>query len=331
MDALATNGYPSYSVAIRTLGKAGIIYEDLIHSLCAQSIPPERIVVYIAEGYPVPSQVENEVYITSKKGMMTQRALPYQEIGSEWILFCDDDILLEKDAVKRLFDASLANEADCIAPNVFPNHQMPFKTKVLAAFFQGTRPSCLSDYAFRIRRSSYYSYRVHPREVMKTQSFAGPCFLIKKAVFLKMDYPAECWIDQFPYALGEDQLVAYKLFVNGHTSLIHYNAGIIHRDAQTAHSDSRRERYFNVRIIRYVLWHRTIFKTRTTILGRVVSVLCFYAQLGWDLVVSALPSYLRGDSSKITASISALRRGKQYVQSAEYKQMRAFRLKRADK
>ena len=323
--------YPSYSVAIRPLGKAGTIYEDLIHSLCSQSVPPEKIVVYIAEGYVIPKQVENEIYVSCKKGMMSQRALPYHEIDSEWILFCDDDILLEKNAVKTLFDAVLDNNAECIAPNVFPNHQMPFKEKMLAAVFQGTWPSRYSKYAFRIRRSAHYSYRVKPPEVMVTQSFAGPCFLMKKKVFLEMDYSSECWIDQFPYALGDDQLIAYKLFVNGYTSLIHYNAGIIHRDAQTAHSDSKRERYFNVRVLQYIIWHRTFFETRLSGVGRLVSVLCFYAQFICNLMVSAIPSLIRGDKSKTDASIRALRCGRQYVQSADYQRIPKFRLNRTGK
>ncbi|MCF0183998.1 MAG: hypothetical protein HUK01_06660, partial [Bacteroidaceae bacterium] len=46
--------YPKYSVAIRTLGKAGAMYKAEILSLMEQTVPPERIYVYIAHGYELP-------------------------------------------------------------------------------------------------------------------------------------------------------------------------------------------------------------------------------------------------------------------------------------
>ena len=39
-----------YNVAIRTVGKAGDKYVKEIESLKAQTVAPDRIVVYIAEG-----------------------------------------------------------------------------------------------------------------------------------------------------------------------------------------------------------------------------------------------------------------------------------------
>ena len=44
----------SYSIAIRTLGTAGEKFRKDLESLCAQTVQPERVVVYIAEGYERP-------------------------------------------------------------------------------------------------------------------------------------------------------------------------------------------------------------------------------------------------------------------------------------
>ena len=78
--------YPTYSVAIRTLGKAGFLYDVLIRSLKAQTVAPENIYVYIAEGYNLPTPIADEKYIYCKKGMAAQRALDFEEIDSEFIL-----------------------------------------------------------------------------------------------------------------------------------------------------------------------------------------------------------------------------------------------------
>ena len=94
--------YPSYSVAIRTLGKAGQMFERMIKSLKAQTVPPEGIFVYIAEGYELPERVADERYIYCAKGMVHQRALTFNEITTEYILLCDDDIEFKEDMPKTL-------------------------------------------------------------------------------------------------------------------------------------------------------------------------------------------------------------------------------------
>ena len=64
-----------YTAVIRTLGTAGEKYQVLLDSLAAQTIKPEAILVYIAEGYPLPKEtIGIEQYIYVKKGMVAQRA-----------------------------------------------------------------------------------------------------------------------------------------------------------------------------------------------------------------------------------------------------------------
>ena len=64
----------SYSVAIRTLGTAGEVFREELLSLGRQTVPPERVMIYIAEGFPRPDfQVGNEEYRWVRKGMMAQQ------------------------------------------------------------------------------------------------------------------------------------------------------------------------------------------------------------------------------------------------------------------
>ena len=90
---------PSYSIAIRTLGTAGELFRRGLDSIAAQTVPPERVIVYIAEGYSRPTFTRGkEEYVWVKKGMVAQLALPYHEIGSECILMLDDDVELAPDS-----------------------------------------------------------------------------------------------------------------------------------------------------------------------------------------------------------------------------------------
>ena len=132
---------PLYCVAIRTLGTAGEKYRLTLLSLQQQTIPPNKILVYIAQGYPIPQEtIGIEEYIYCPKGMVAQRSLPFDEIDTEWILFLDDDIYIPRDGVEKLFAGLKQFNADCIAPNKLPNHNMSFKNKIKAILCSQTFP-----------------------------------------------------------------------------------------------------------------------------------------------------------------------------------------------
>ena len=306
-----------YSVAIRTLGKSGIAYEALIRCLKSQTIQPQRIVVYLAEGYVLPQQVADEIIVMSKKGMAHQRALPYEEIDDEYILLCDDDIYLPEDAVEKLYAALQERNADCISPNVFPNQDMRFRMKVLKALLYGEIPSARKDFAFRIRKSSNYSYCNKPKDVMEAQSCAGPCMLIRKSVNNSLSYQDELWLDQFPYTSGQDQIFAYKLYRYGYKLLIHYTTGIIHLDAKTGHIKDEIQADFNKRKIRYIEWYRSVYEPSQK-LQKTLAVCSYYGYWLWLLILAVLSFVLKGNKFKVKNSISALVDARKYVKSKEY-------------
>lgn len=93
-----------YTAVIRTLGTAGEKYQTLLDSLNRQTIQPSKILVYIAEGYTMPKEtIGKEQYIYVKKGMVAQRALPYHEVDTEFILFLDDDLFLPDNFVEKMY------------------------------------------------------------------------------------------------------------------------------------------------------------------------------------------------------------------------------------
>ena len=319
--------YPSYSVAIRTLGKSGDLFVRMIRSLKEQTVPAEQILVYIAEGYDAPAQIADEQYITCPKGMATQRALPYSEATSEFLLLCDDDILFEPDSVRKLFDALLERRADCISPNVFPNHQMGLKEKLINMAFYGTFPSCSRKWAFRIRRSSYYSYCNRPVDVMPAQSCAGPCILMKKSVNDALHYRDEIWLDQVPYTSGQDQVFAYKLYRYGYKMLIHYASGVVHLDAQTGHIKDPEKADYNKRLLRYVIWYRTLYEPDKWA-GRCLDVLSFYAYWTWLLLLAIFSFCIGRNKYKVRNSVRSLREARRFVRSDKFNQIPKWTVKR---
>ncbi len=316
-----------YSVAIRTLGKAGVAYETLINCLKKQTIPPQKIVVYLAEGYIPPVKVADEEIVLCKKGMSHQRALPYDEIETELILLCDDDVYFAEDSVEKMLTAMVAEDADCVSANVFPNQDMRLRQKVLKGIFYGELPSFRKKFAFRIRKSSSYSYCNNPREVMESQSCAGPCMLIKKSVNNSLDYQDELWLDQFPYTSGQDQIFAYKLYRYGYKLCIHYTAGVIHLDCRTGHIKDEVLADFNKRKIKYLEWYRSIYEPGTG-MQKFLAVIGYYSYWIWLFglsLINILPGRRR---YKIGNSIRALSEARKHVMSPEFAEIPKWRVKR---
>ena len=252
-----------YCVCIRTLGRAGEKYQDLLNSLSRQTIQPKRILVYIPFGYELPKEtIGIEQYIRCEKGMVHQRSLPFNEVNTEWMMFVDDDIHIPKDGVERLFQGLEKYDGDCISPDIYHIQDLSLKGKIRAALSMAF-PRKDDGWAFKIRRNGSYSYNNHPsKDVVLSQSAAGACFLIKKEVYISIHFENERWIDSFKYSLGDDLLMAYKIYLMGFKLLIHYKTGFVHLDAKSGHVDNPSERYLLQQTIWYVLWYRIFYNLR---------------------------------------------------------------------
>lgn len=270
-----------YCAAIRTLGTAGDKYYQTLLSLKQQTIPPKKILVYIAEGYPLPKEtIGIEQYVYVKKGMIAQRALPYKEVDTEYILLLDDDLAFPSSMVEKLFGEMQKCDADVISPNVFPNHNMTVLQKLYSIFFVGTFPMKSDKYAFKIRKNGCYSYNNNPKkDVYLSQSAAGPCSLWKLNSFRSIHFEDEIYFDRFRYPLGEDQLLFYKAYLNGYKLLVDYNTGIQHLDGKAEHQTINKQKLIDDTAILLLIWHRTCYqkegvKCIPPILRKIFIMLC---------------------------------------------------------
>ena len=270
-----------YCAAIRTLGTAGDKYYQTLLSLKQQTIPPKKILVYIAEGYPLPKEtIGIEQYVYVKKGMIAQRALPYKEVDTEYILLLDDDLAFPSSMVEKLFGEMQKCDADVISPNVFPNHNMTVLQKLYSIFFVGTFPMKSDKYAFKIRKNGCYSYNNNPKkDVYLSQSAAGSCSLWKLNSFRSIHFEDEIYFDRFRYPLGEDQLLFYKAYLNGYKLLVDYNTGIQHLDGKAEHQTINKQKLIDDTAILLLIWHRTCYqkegvKCIPPILRKIFIMLC---------------------------------------------------------
>ena len=313
-----------YSVVIRTLGRAGEYYQRTLDSLKDQSIPPSDVIVYIAEGYERPSgTIGFEKYVAVPKGMVAQRSLDYNEVQTKYCLFLDDDVYLPPDAVEKMFNELVQYNAQVISPCTFANHKVPLKSKFLKAL-TGKEVCRIwgNKWAFKILRTAGFSYNNNPvRPVYESQSNAGPCFLCKKADFLKIRYSEELWLDKTYYALPDDQVMFYKMYKMGLKVLTSFDTGIVHLDAGSTigqNPERSAKLIFSEYRNKLIFWHRFIYLPEKSWALKIWSVMAILYAYGIQFLKHSV-FYLIGKKSEAKSFWSGCLSGLDYIKSEEYK------------
>jgi len=310
----------TYSIAIRTLGTGGENYRRELESIVHQTVQPERVVVYIADGHARPKfTIGHEEYVWVPKGMVAQRALPYTEIGSEYVLLLDDDVELAPDTAERLLRAAAENHADCVAADTFCNHRMSRTAKLRAAMANCVLPSRRQHCAFRIRRSGAFSYLSHPLPggCYPSESAAGPAALWRRLTLLDMHLEHELWLEQDGFAYGDDMVEFHKLHVNNRLLFVLFDSGAGHLDSGSISGTFRKgNRRMYVRTKNsFITWWRCVYEPAPEPLA----VLCFSGRMLWSLIVAC--GVLQAGQF-----LTGLRDGIRFVRSNAYKKIPAYKL-----
>lgn len=310
-----------YTAVIRTLGKAGIKYKQLLYSLDRQTIKPKKILVYIAEGFAIPNETIGwEEYIYVKKGMVAQRALKYEEVDTEFILFLDDDLAFPEDTVEKMFFLMQKENADVISPDIFPNASRPLLSEIMMTM-SGRMIARRNDkyWGYKVMRTSGYSYNKCPvKEVYWSQTNAGACFLCSKKNFLKVHLEDELWMDKMPYAMGEDQVMYYKMYLLGLKQLTWYKHEFIHLDAGgNMQAEKEKKIIYSDFWVKTIFWHRFVYGPERSFFSRMLSVF----SIVYFFIFSLLISLLKGNVDIFVIKKTAIMNGYKFLQSSEYKML----------
>ncbi len=306
----------SYSIAIRTLGNAGEKFRRELESIRLQTVRPERVIVYIAEGYARPDfTVGNEEYVWVRKGMMAQRILPYDEIGSSCILMLDDDVLLAPDSAERMLKALSENDADCVGADVFQNHKMGFGKKVFAAITNMVFPHWSRKWAFKIHRNGSFSYNnCLSKSFYWSQSCGGPAMMWRKEAYDRIHLEDEKRLDSLGFAYGDDALETYKLYRNGGRLGVLYDSGIQNLDAGSSSAAFRKspQRIYVRTKASFMIWWRSIYRNgKDTVWSRTLAAIAFGVKTIWLIPVMCV-------AGKIGSYFRGLREGWKAVHAAEF-------------
>lgn len=318
-----------YCVVIRTLGTAGSKYQELLNSIAQQTIQPRKILVYIAEGYSLPKEtIGKEEYIRCPKGMITQRSFPFDEVNTNYMLLCDDDISFPPDFVEKLFEGMDKHQGDCISPYVSgpkPRKQT-WKQTLKRALFSYEFPRRDDGWAVKIMRNGSYSYNLNPsQEILPTQSAMGTCALIKKTAYQAIHFEDERWLDHFKYALGEDLLFYYKLNLMHYKVLFIYNTGMIHLDAGTSSKKLPQDWYRKNQMIWFVIPYRIRYNlSKTTSIEKIRCIYSYVIKMLWQLLIMPLRAIRDKKPAYFLDFFRGIMDGYKYVHSDEYYRIPKF-------
>lgn len=322
----------TYSIAIRTLGTSGDKYYKELVSITKQTVQPQKVLVYIAEGYERPVfTVGKEEYIWVKKGMVTQRILPYDEITSDCILMLDDDILLSHDSVEKMLSAMDLYGADCVGADIYKNQDMSLKSKLYAIISNLVFPHYSKIWAFKIHHNGSFSYNNAPNKPFYwSQSCSGGASLWKKSTYKKLHLEDELWLDKLGFPYGEDYLTFYKLYKNGFKLGILYYSCIEHLDGGTASISYRRSprRMYIRSLCSLALWWRTCYKPKDlSIFEKTFTSLCFTFKAVWTLLIVLCFSIIQKELAIFSQHVKGLIDGWKFVHTDEFKTIRNYIIK----
>lgn len=313
----------TYSIAIRTLGTGGEKFREELRSIRSQSVRPDKVFVYIAEGCSRPDFTEGEEeYIWVRKGMMSQRVLRYNEISSDCILMLDDDVRLAPDSAERLLKALEDSDAECMGADVFRNQDMSLRAKLFAAVTGLVFPHRSSKWAFKLHRGGSFSYNGKPQDrSYLSQTCGGPAALWRKDAFLRLHLEDELWLDRLGFPYNEDTLMSYKLYRNGGRLCVLYGSGIENLDGATS-SALYRKSPDRIRIrskASFMVWWRTCYRNGCdTAATRAFAGCAFAFKTLWMIPVMAAASLVMLDLRVFPSFFGGIREGWKAVHSPEF-------------
>lgn len=279
------------------MGTAGDKFREELLSIERQTVRPERVVVYIAEGHERPRfTVGREEYVWVRKGMMAQRVLPYDEITSDCLLMLDDDVLLADDTAERMLLAMDENEADGVGADTYKNHEMGATGKLRAALTSLVFPHRSGEWAFKMHRNGSFSYNDRPlKSFYLSQTCAGPAWMLRLDAYRRVHLEDELWLDRFHFPYKEDTLLSYKVFKNGFRLGVLFDSGVTNLDAGTSSGAFRRSRdWMYVRAFAsFAIWWRTCLKPGdTSRREQLFTAACYAVKAFWLFAVSVFASLL---------------------------------------
>lgn len=321
---------PSYSIIIRTLGKAGAMYRTTLDCIASQTLQPEEVLIVIPHGYEPPKETLGyEQIVYSPKGMLSQNITGMKEAKGEWLLLLDDDVEFAPDFVENMFQTTEQTQADAVIPivtNIDGETVLSPKSfgKILASFIMGICFYSNRQSKYLLRCSRTGGFIIQTRTTNKdylAQTGAGNCRLLCKKAAQNLHFEEELYLEKEKYPSYEDQIFFYKLYKTGYRIAVNKDVRFLHLDAMSSRTGEQQllVSYAHAKEA-VIFWHRFIYLPERKLYLRLWSFLCIWWRIQNTILVTGLKSIVRPTAfQKLKCYQRAYRDAFVFIKSKEYR------------
>lgn len=258
-----------YSVIIRTLGTAGEKYAALLRSVEAQTLPAKEVVVVLAEGYAEPPyHTANERIVRTRKGMLSQRQVGFEQARTPFLLVMDDDIVLEPYFAEKTLSVMESTGADAAFTGGAERGQ---QKQILRYLLTGERILSKRPSNFYLRLcgtcGTIVNTRMKPSERYWCQTACFQCFMIRREAALGTHLEEEMWLEDTGYAWPDDLVFFYKAYLKGY-SIVYVPETTYHNlDAKAGHTPDAEKTwndYYTHQRNITIFWHKYLYNCKFT-------------------------------------------------------------------
>lgn len=280
-----------YSIYIRTLGKGGEKYHRLLQSIDKQTIKPEEVVVVLPKGYDPPQEkLGYERFAFSEKGMIKQRLFAFNDANTPYILLLDDDVEFEPAFIEKLYNTMTTAQSDCCIAKMKNNAENGSKIK--QNIFQ-----LIGSTVYKNTNDQFY-YKINlcggfiintgydsNRPVYSQTGHGSHCFA-KTDALKDIHFEDELWLEDSGYALPDDQVMFYKLYLKNHRISVCLNTYFCHLDAAITNNDGNRYlKIAQAKVGNYLIfWYKFIYKYNKGI-NRLLCIICIIHRISLECIL----------------------------------------------
>lgn len=310
-----------YSFVIRTIGTAGEKYQQLLNSITELTIKPREVIVVLPEGYSTPPEKLGwERFVYTPKGMIAQRAFCLDEIKTEYAIFSDDDWTFEPAIVEKLAKSITEGRADVtfpIYPDLLPKG---LPVRLVMAFIGSATPMLFPGKKFtKILSSGSYAYNPYISKSSQGEYVAetapGLCFLTSVKCMRDLHFEDEMWLEQAKYSWGEDQIMFYKMHLQGKRIVGIAGLDFIHLDAGSKSPQRALNLAYASPFFKCVFWHRFVYSIKQNSHQRALAKINYC----WTSFRCSLYGFLRSNKDMRAAARQGHADALSFVASREYK------------
>ena len=314
-----------YSVIIRTIGKAGEKYQQLLNSIARLCPKPKEIIVVLPEGCNKPgSSLGEEKYYFCKKGMVEQRLAGIEKCKTKYALITDDDICFPSDFVQKLYEPLRNGKYGLSVAPLIEFLPQSKKSVIADTVMASAVPTIFhKDRYNTVLRTTGYSYNKHivksEKEYCFTQSAPWTCFFANVDMLKDIHFEDEKWLDKNGYSSRDDTAMFYKAWLNGMKTVVCLHAAYDHLDARTSTNGKPVRTAYASGFNTIVFWHRFIYSQEKSPVKKVWCGICIHYYLFTHDLVGWIKSKRSIDAKESCYEYKkGYHSGKEWIRSVEY-------------